>query len=64
MSFQGRELPPAELDTLSGASVTYTVEVTLDGKNYTGTARWPRDETAEAPYTRFTFEPPLPTYRG
>ena len=64
VSFQGRELTPAELDTLSGASVTYTVEVTLDGKNYTGTARWPRDETAEAPYTRFTFEPPLPTYRG
>lgn len=64
VSFQGRELTPAELDSLSGASVTYSVEVSLDGKTYTGTALWPQDETAEAPYTRFTFEPPLPAYRG
>lgn len=63
VSFQGRELTPAELDSLSGASVTYTVEVSLDGKTYTGTAQWPQDETSEAPYTRFTFEPPLPAYR-
>ncbi|MPY81238.1 MAG: hypothetical protein GEV04_23040 [Actinophytocola sp.] len=62
--FQGRELTPAELDSLSGASVTYTVKVSLDDKNYTATAQWPQDETAEAPYTRFTFEPPLPAYRG
>lgn len=64
VSFQGRELTPVELNSLSGASVTYTAEVSLDGKTYTGTAQWPQDETAEAPYTRFTFEPPLPAYRG
>lgn len=63
VSYRGRELTPAELNSLSGASVTYTVEVTLDGKPYIGTAQWPQDETAEAPYTRFTFEPPLPAYR-
>jgi hypothetical protein len=64
VSFQGRELTPAELDSLSGEWVTYTVELSLDGKTYTGTAQWPQDETAEAPYTRFTFDPPLPAYRG
>lgn len=63
-SFQGPELTPAELDSFSGESVTYTVELSLDGKTYTGTAQWPQDETAEAPYTRFTFDPPLPAYRG
>ena len=64
VSFQGRDLTPAELDSLSGESVTYTVELSLDGKTYTGTAQWPQDETAEAPYTGFTFDPPLPSYRG
>ena len=64
VSFQGPELTPAELDSLSGESVTYTVELSLDDKTYTGTVQWPRDETAEAPFTKFTFEPPLPTYRG
>ena len=64
VSFHGREMIPAELDTLSGTSVTYTVEVSLDGETYTGTAQWPHDETAEPPYARFTFEPPLPAYRG
>lgn len=62
VSFQGREPTPAELDSLSGASVTYTVELSLDGRDHTGTARWPQDETAEAPYSRFTFEPPLPAF--
>lgn len=64
VSFQGRDLSLAELDSLSGASVTYTVELSLEGKTYIGTARWPQDETAEAPYTKFTFDPPLPSYRG
>jgi hypothetical protein len=64
VSFQGRELTPAELDSLSSASVTYTVDLSLDGKTYTGTAQWPQDETAEAPYARFAFDPPLPAYRG
>lgn len=64
VAFRGRELTPAELDTLSGMSVTYTVQVSLDGTAYTGTARWPQDETAEAPYTRFTFDPGLPAYVG
>ena len=63
-SFHASELTTAELDSLSGTSVTYTVELTLDGKTYTGTAQWPQDETAEPPYTRFTFDPPLPAYRG
>lgn len=64
VSFQGRELTPAELASLSGTSVTYTVELSLDGTRFIGTALWPQDETAEAPYTRFTFDPPLPAYRG
>jgi hypothetical protein len=64
VSFQGDELTAGELDSLSGGSVTYTVELSLDGKAYTGTAQWPQDETAEAPSTRFTFETPLPAYRG
>ena len=64
VSFQGRDLTSAELDSLSGESVTYTVELSLAGETYTGTAQWPKDETAEAPYARFTFDPPLPAYRG
>ncbi len=64
VSYRGRELTPAELDSLSGGSVTCTVEVSLDGMTYIGTAKWPQDETAEAPYTRFTFEPPLRAYLG
>lgn len=64
VSFQGPELTSAELERLSGQSVTYTVELSLDGTTYTGIAQWPQDETAEAPYTRFTFDPPLPAYRG
>lgn len=63
-SFQGRELTPIELSSLSGTSLTYTAEVSLDGMTYTGAAQWPQDETAQAPYTRFIFEPPLPAYRG
>lgn len=63
-SFHGRELTSAELATLTGPSVTYTVELVLDGRSYTGTSRWPQDETSEPPYTRFSFEPALPAYRG
>ena len=64
VSFRGRELTADQLNNLTGPWVTYTVDLTLDGERYTGTARWPQDETEEAPYTRFTFDPPLPAYRG
>ncbi|MCR6031584.1 hypothetical protein GGQ22_09005 [Nocardioides sp. zg-579] len=63
LSFRGRDLTAAELEGLAGPAVTYTVELLLDGTTHTGTARWPQDETAEPPYTRFTFEPPLPAFR-
>jgi hypothetical protein len=50
---------------LGPAPYTYEVVLTLDGKEYVGTAEWPRDEIkSEAPYTRLSFEPPLPAYTG
>ncbi|MDN4163441.1 hypothetical protein [Nocardioides abyssi] len=63
LSFHGRELALAELERLTGRAVTYTVRLTLDGEVHTGTSRWPQDETAEPPYTRFAFDPPLPAFR-
>lgn len=64
-SMNGAELSAQQLRRLTGTSYTYTVDLRLDGERYTGTAVWPRDELAdEAPYTAFTFDPPLPAYGG
>jgi len=62
--FTGRELTAAELATLKGDQVTYTVRVTLDGVEHVGTAVWPDDESDEPPYVDLTFDPPLPRYAG
>jgi hypothetical protein len=44
---------------------TYTVEVTLDGRQYVGTAKWPTDEEPDiAPRVPLTWDPPLPSYVG
>lgn len=40
---------------------TYRVVLTLDGEQYVGTARWPRDEIrGNEPSVELTFTPPLP----
>jgi hypothetical protein len=44
---------------------TYTVQLTLDGRTYVGTARWPADEVPDlAPHVPLTWEPALPSYEG
>lgn len=63
--FTGAQAQAAAASRLGPAPYTYRVVLTLDGDEYVGTAVWPRDETRDqAPYTRLTFVPPLPAYRG
>ncbi len=51
------------IKTLGAAPFDYRVVLTIDGQEYVGTARWPRDEKKdEAPNTPLTFEPALPAY--
>ena len=63
--FTGPDAQGRAAAALGPAPFTYAVELTLDGKTYTGHGVWPRDErTDEAPYVDLTFEPPLPAYTG
>jgi len=50
---------------IGGGPFTYTVEVTLDGRTYLGTGRWPEGEAPDfAPHVPLTWEPALPSYVG
>jgi hypothetical protein len=41
----------------------YTVELTLDGRDYVGRGTWPDDEIGNyAPHTALDWQPPLPSY--
>ncbi|HET7194418.1 MAG TPA: hypothetical protein VFI99_05460 [Nocardioides sp.] len=41
----------------------YTVELTLDGREYVGSGTWPEDEIGNyAPHTALDWQPPLPSY--
>jgi len=61
--FRGDDAQARSVAELGPAPYTYDVVLTLDGRDYVGTAVWPRDEKAdEAPYTTLTFDPPLPAY--
>jgi hypothetical protein len=43
----------------------YTVELTLDGREFVGRGTWPEDEIGNyAPHTALTWQPPLPSYSG
>lgn len=57
-----RNLP--EVSGLGDPPFDYRVELALDGTTYVGTATWPRDQTTEPPYTKLTFDPPLPAFGG
>lgn len=58
------ETPPGELQR-ARPPMSYDVKLVLDGTTYRGTSRWPEDEVKGlAPYSRVTFEPPLPTWTG
>jgi hypothetical protein len=61
--FRGAQDPAQQAAQLGPAPFTYEVLLTLDSKQYVGTAVWPRDEKEdEAPNTVLTFDPPLPAY--
>jgi hypothetical protein len=63
--FRGDEADALEVARLGPAPFSYEVVFTFDGKEYVGSAVWPRDETRdEAPYTTLTVDPPLPAYTG
>ena len=56
------EEPPGELQR-ERPPMSYEVELVLDGTTYRGTSHWPEDEVKGlAPYSRLTFDPPLPAW--
>jgi hypothetical protein len=61
--FRGEDAMSAGLLDLGALPYTYSVELTLDGERYTGTAVYPDDEIKGLePYATLTFDPPLPKY--
>ena len=61
--FRGEQNPARQVAQLGPPPFSYEVLLTLDGKQYVGTAVWPRDEKKyQAPNTTLTFDPPLPIY--
>ncbi len=56
--------PPGELQR-ERPPMSYDVVLVLDGETYRGTARWPDDQVKGlAPYSRLSFDPPLPNWTG
>lgn len=61
--FRGEQTPAHQAAQLGPAPFRYEVRLTLDDRQYVGTAVWPRDENRhQAPNTMLTFDPPLPAY--
>lgn len=64
LSFRSQEPAQAAID-LGGDSFTYTVHLTMDGTDFTGTATWPQDTNEEiTPAVPLTWTPALPGYAG
>jgi hypothetical protein len=65
VALSGPELTADQMASLEGRSMTYAVDLRLDGTTYRGSADWTqRPSRPREPELAFTFDPPLPAYTG